>query len=85
MRSVHLVGQDEGCPEPSHQGLRAIALDRKAAAFLRSFEGERPPIAGITLPGMPPGSPGMSGMKEVPFVVYAVTKDGAKPTVYAEE
>ena len=46
---------------------------------------ERPAIAGITLPGMPMGSPGMSGQKTEPFVIYSVTKDGAKPTVYATE
>jgi hypothetical protein len=46
---------------------------------------ERPAIAGIALPGMPIGSPGMGGTKSSPFTVYAVTKDGAKPTVYATE
>src|SRR6516162_3244164 len=46
---------------------------------------ERPAIAGITLPGMPMGSPGMVGQKTQPFVVYAVTKDGKAPTVYATE
>jgi hypothetical protein len=42
---------------------------------------ERPKIAGITLPGMPEGSPGMSGRKRGPFVIYAVSKD-APPVVY---
>ena len=46
---------------------------------------ERPAIAGITLPGMPMGSPGMSGEKTAPFTIYGVTKDGAEPTVYATE
>lgn len=46
---------------------------------------ERPAIAGITLPGMPMGSPGMSGEKTAPFTIYAVTKDGAEPAVYATE
>jgi len=46
---------------------------------------ERPAIAGITLPGMPTGSPGMTGRKSGPFTIYAVTKDGAPPTVYASE
>lgn len=30
---------------------------------------ERPDIAGIALPGMPPGSPGMPGTKQAPFEV----------------
>ncbi|MBE8539625.1 DUF411 domain-containing protein [Geoglobus acetivorans] len=36
---------------------------------------EHPAIDGISLPGMPSGSPGMPGNKEEPFVVYAL-KDG---------
>jgi hypothetical protein len=46
---------------------------------------EKPAIAGITLPGMPSGSPGMYGTKSETFTIYAVTKDGAAPTVYATE
>ena len=46
---------------------------------------ERPPIAGITLPGMPLGAPGMTGTKIGTFTIYAVTKDGKTPTVYATE
>jgi hypothetical protein len=52
---------------------------------LRKLLSERPAIAGITLPGMPEGSPGMTGRKHEPFTIYAVTKDGAAPTVYATE
>ena len=37
---------------------------------------EKPDIAGIALPGMPSGSPGMPGPKRVEWVVYAVNKDG---------
>jgi hypothetical protein len=50
---------------------------------IRKLLSERPKIAGITLPGMPEGSPGMTGRKRGPFVIYAVTKDGAPPKVYA--
>jgi hypothetical protein len=46
---------------------------------------ERPAIAGITLPGMPMGSPGMGDDPSKTFTVYAVTKDGAKPSVYSYE
>lgn len=35
---------------------------------------EQPEIDGIALPGMPSGSPGMSGEKEEPFVIYSVAK-----------
>ena len=36
---------------------------------------EQPDIDGIAMPGMPPGSPGMPGLKTGDFVIYAV-KDG---------
>src|SRR5712672_1247090 len=52
---------------------------------IRKLLSERPAIAGITLPGMPTGSPGMSGEKTQAFVIYAVTKDRKAPTVYATE
>jgi hypothetical protein len=52
---------------------------------IRKLLSERPSIAGITLPGMPEGSPGMTGRKSETFTIYAVTKDGAPPTVYATE
>lgn len=52
---------------------------------IRKLLSERPAIAGITLPGMPMGAPGMAGEKTEPFVIYAVTKDGRAPTVYATE
>jgi hypothetical protein len=44
---------------------------------------ERPDIKGVTLPGMPMGSPGMSGTKTEPFTVYEIN-DG-RPKVYAVE
>jgi hypothetical protein len=37
---------------------------------------ERPDIKGISLPGMPEGSPGMSGEKTEPFTIYEIG-DGA--------
>lgn len=44
---------------------------------------ERPTIRGITLPGMPMGSPGMSGEKYAPFKIYEL--GGDTPKVYATE
>jgi hypothetical protein len=32
----------------------------------------RPKIRGISLPGMPEGSPGMSGTKREPFTIYEI-------------
>lgn len=42
---------------------------------------ERPKITGITLPGMPLGSPGMGGHKTAPFKIYEITK--GPPKIYA--
>lgn len=50
---------------------------------LRKLLTERPKIKGITLPGMPTGSPGMTGRKTEPFTIYEVS-DGP-PKVYAVE
>lgn len=54
--------------------------------IVRRLLRERPAIAGITLPGMPLGAPGMDepGMeKQGPFVVYAFGK--GEPFIYARE
>jgi hypothetical protein len=52
------------------------------ASILRLLS-ERPDIKGISLPGMPAGSPGMSGEKTAPFTIYAIGDEPAK--VYAVE
>ena len=43
---------------------------------------ERPTIRGLSVPGMPAGSPGMGGEKKEPLKVY-VLDDSATPRVYA--
>ena len=37
---------------------------------------EHPAIKGISLPGMPEGSPGMNGEKTAAFTIYAIGQDG---------
>ena len=44
---------------------------------------ERPSIKGITLPGMPQGSPGMTGAKREPFTIYEFGQ--SQPKVYSVE
>ncbi|MER8547893.1 DUF411 domain-containing protein [Mesorhizobium sp. M0598] len=46
---------------------------------------ERPQITGIAMAGMPMGSPGMGGEKTETWKIYAFTKDGKAPTVYATQ
>jgi hypothetical protein len=43
---------------------------------------ERPTISGVTLPGMPSGSPGMGGDKEEAFVIYSFVKGTPGSKVY---
>ena len=50
---------------------------------VRKMLGEAPAIAGLTLPGMPAGSPGMPGPKTEAFTIYAFTLHGRLPTIYA--
>jgi hypothetical protein len=42
---------------------------------------EMPQITGVTLPGMPMGSPGMVGEKTEPFKIYEIAKNSRK--IYA--
>ena len=51
---------------------------------LEKLFSELPDITGISLPGMPTGSPGMAGPKKAPFTVYAFSGEAA-PKVYAVE
>lgn len=54
------------------------------AADIQRMLKEKPPIAGIAVPGMPMGSPGMEqGGAKDPYNVIAFTKDGKK-TVFAK-
>src|SRR5712692_4816920 len=85
-----VISQKAGVPEKL-QGCHTMFVDgyvidgHVPVNVIRKLLSERPAVAGITLPGMPEGSPGMTGRKYGPFTIYAVTKDGAAPTVYATE
>ncbi|RVH24224.1 DUF411 domain-containing protein [Sinorhizobium meliloti] len=46
---------------------------------------DRPDIKGVTLPGMPMGSPGMSGTKEGPFEMLEIKRSGGVGGVYTRE
>ena len=47
---------------------------------------ERPAIRGISLPGMPAGSPGMTGRKREPLRIYRIDgRSSGEPRVYAVE
>ncbi|USJ28665.1 DUF411 domain-containing protein [Ensifer adhaerens] len=84
------ISRKAGVPEGS-QGCHTMFIDgyvvdgHVPVNVVRKLLAEKPAIAGITLPGMPMGSPGMAGTKTEKFVIYTVTKDGKAPSVYAEE
>ena len=87
---LEMISQKAGAPEQL-EGCYTMFIDgyvidgHVPVGIVRRLLTERPPIKGITLPGMPVGSPGMTGQKVAPFVVYALPKDGGAPTVYAKE
>jgi hypothetical protein len=84
------ISRKAGVPE-SFQGCHTMFIDGYVVDghvpldTLNRLLTERPDIAGISLPGMPLGSPGMSGSKAGPFTIYAISKDGSQPTAYATE
>ena len=53
------------------------------AASINKLLTERPKIKGISLPGMPDGSPGMTGRKTEPFTIYEISE--GQPKVFAVE
>lgn len=82
-RTAGVPAEFQGCHTTFIDGY--VVDGHVPASLIGKLLSERPDIAGITLPGMPMGSPGMDGSKTQPLTVYAVTKDGAAPTVYATE
>jgi hypothetical protein len=73
--------QFEGCHTTIIGGY--VVEGHVPATIIRRLLKERPAVRGISLPGMPDGSPGMSGEKKEPFVVFSFGDDGSK--VYAKE
>jgi hypothetical protein len=83
-----VINREHGVP-PQLEGCHATLVQGYLVGGhvpIRTVErllAERPAIRAITLPGMPLGSPGMSGRQVEPFTIYAIG-DGP-PRVYAVE
>ncbi len=82
------MSRKAGIPD-AFQGCHLAFVDGYAVsghvpvATVRRLLDERPGIAGVTLPGMPNGSPGMGGRKSAPFQIYEI---GPAPMrIYAVE
>jgi len=71
----------EGCHTTLVEGY--VVEGHVPVATINKLLTERPPIKGVSLPGMPSGSPGMTGRKTKPFVIYEISERTTK--VYATE
>ena len=75
MQNMSQIKSKHGVP-PEFEGCHTIEVGgyvvegHVPAKIIRKLLKERPAIRGISLPGMPDGSPGMSGVKREPFVNY---------------
>lgn len=77
IKRKHDVPQEfEGCHSIEIGGY--VVEGHVPANIIRKLLKERPPIRGISLPGMPDGSPGMTGVKSEPFVIYEISAERGK-------
>jgi hypothetical protein len=83
-----LIKQSHGVT-PALEGCHTIEVGgyvvegHVSAATIKRLLAERPAIKGISLPGMPEGSPGMGGRKTEPFKIYEITNGPER--IYAVE
>ena len=80
-RQHEVPGALEGCHTTLIDGY--VVEGHVPVSTLLRLLSERPSIKGISLPGMPAGSPGMTGAKAGPFTIYEITDGPAN--VYAVE
>lgn len=84
---MSLIRRQHGVPA-NLEGCHIMLIDgyvvegHVPASAIKKLLTERPKIKGISLPGMPEGSPGMTGHKAEPFTIYEIS-DEAK--VFAVE
>ena len=90
VNNLSQISSEAGVPEDL-EGCHTLMVDGYVVDglvpvdILKKLLTERPAITGITLPGMPVGSPGMPGTKKAPFTIYAFTKEAKTLSVYAVE
>ena len=86
--NMSLISRQNGVPEKlagCHTMLVGgyVVEGHVPVSAINKLLAERPNIKGISLPGMPEGSPGMTGQKAEPFIIYEITDGEAK--VFAVE
>ncbi len=73
------------------EGCHVMVIGRYAVeghvpvATLNKLLAEQPDIVGVSLPGMPLGSPGMTGRKAGPFTIYEIRNEPGPAKVFAVE
>lgn len=82
------IKREHGVPGPL-QGCHTLLIDgyvvegHVPVSLVKRLLTERPAIKGISLPGMPAGSPGMDGEKTEPFIIYEI--GSGEPKVFARD
>ena len=85
-----LIKKQHGIPEKL-EGCHTILVDNYVIEghvpikTIKKLLAERPLIRGISLPGMPEGSPGMGGEKTEPFTIYEIGSDPDHHKIFAVE
>lgn len=82
-KQLHVPEKFEGC-HVSVIGNYAVE-GHVSANSIRKLLAEHPAIVGISIPGMPPGTPGMTGHKTKALAVYEIGSDAAPAKVFATE
>ncbi|MGH6714445.1 MAG: DUF411 domain-containing protein [Bradyrhizobium sp.] len=82
-KQLHVPERFEGC-HVSMIGPYAVE-GHVSADVIRKLLAEHPAIAGISVPGMPPGTPGMTGRKTGPLSVYEIGSESAPEKVFATQ
>jgi len=75
-----VTGRVESCHTATVGGY--VVEGHVPADLIRKMLAEKPNVVGISVPGMPMGSPGMDGPGKDPYEVVLFDKEG-KVTVYA--
>jgi hypothetical protein len=79
-QDMSLIRRQHGVPA-KFEGCHIMLIDgyvvegHVPAAAIKKLLAERPKIKGISLPGMPEGSPGMTGVKVEPFKILEISKE----------
>lgn len=81
--NMSLISRQNGVPEKlagCHTMLIGgyVVEGHVPVSAINKLLAERPKIKGISLPGMPEGSPGMSGVKAGPFEILEISDGPAK-------